>query len=47
MKKLKLKSESERRIYIKMAEKIQEGWKVTKPIYRNWLGVYVVKLEKK
>lgn len=47
MKKLKLKSESERRIYIKMSEKIQEGWTVTKPIKKNWLGVYVCKLEKK
>jgi len=46
MKKLKIKSESERAIYIKMAEKIQLGWRVTKPIYKNWLGVYCVKLEK-
>ena len=47
MKKLKLKNASQKGIYIDMAAKIQEGWRVTKPIYKNWLGVYCVKLIKK
>ena len=47
MKKLKIKSESEKAIFIKMFEKIQEGWKVTKTPKKNWLGVWKCKLEKK
>lgn len=43
--KLKLKSKSSSEIWVKMSNKVFEGWKVTRPPYRNWLGVWVCKLE--
>jgi len=46
MKKLKLKSRSHTQIYIEMAHKIFEGWKVVSPPRKNIFGKWIVKLKK-
>lgn len=44
--KLKLTNKSRKCLEIEMFKLISEGWKVIKPPCKNWLGKWIVKLEK-
>ena len=44
--KLKLKSKSHKAVYLKMWDKIQEGWTVINLPKKNIFGKWIVKLEK-
>jgi len=47
MQTLTLKSKSYQTIWLEMVSKIQEGWKESKPLEKNFWGNWVVTLTKK